>query len=129
MQGQIGVSQATFLIVDDVPTIRLILRRAIAIAAPQAVVCSAGTVGEARQLLAGNTITVVITDYHLPDGNGFDVVDAARRIDKTMPIILMSADATIAELGRIVGASNFIAKPFDMPHLLQLLGQASPAAA
>lgn len=128
MQGQIGVSHVTFLIVDDVPTIRLILRRAVVLGAPNSVVYAAGTVAEARDILANNPINVVLTDYHLPDGNGFQVVTAARAIDQTIQVILMSADATIAEAALRLGAYAFLAKPFDMPLLLQLLGDVSLAA-
>lgn len=128
MQGQIGVSHVTFLIVDDVPTIRLILRRAVVLGAPNSVVHAAGTVAEARDILANNPINVVLTDYHLPDGNGFQVVNAARAIDQTIQVILMSADATIAEAALRLGAYAFLAKPFDMPLLLQLLGDVSLAA-
>lgn len=121
MQGQTGVSHITFLIVDDVPTIRLILRRAIALAIPHAVVSSAGSVTEARQILINQPVSMVITDYHLPDGNGFDVMHATHDIDQSVPVVLMSADSTIADAARLGGASEFLAKPFDMPQLLQLL--------
>ncbi len=126
MQGQIGVSQITFLIVDDVPTIRLILRRATALAVPHAVVYPAGSVADAHQILADYTVSMVITDYHLPDGNGFAVLNAARDIDQSIPVVLMSADSTIATAALAAGASAFLSKPFDMPKLLELLRQVGP---
>lgn len=58
-----------------------------------------------------------LLDLMLPDGNGMDVCKKLKNSEKTseVPIIIMSAHA---ELHKMKGADDYIAKPFDIDELV-----------
>ena len=59
-----------------------------------------------------------LLDIMLPDGNGLDLCKELKMNENTqnIPVVLMSAHADIS---RMEGADDFIAKPFDVDELLQ----------
>jgi two-component system catabolic regulation response regulator CreB len=64
---------------------------------------------------------LAIVDRHLPDGDGIDVLRAARAID--MPVIVVTGQASRA-MRRLVleeGAAGFLGKPFSAHDLLELV--------
>jgi DNA-binding NtrC family response regulator len=73
-------------------------------------------------LRAGEPIDLVLTDWRLPGADGLAVLDAARALDPTIPVIVMTAfgsiEAAVDAMRR--GAEDFITKPVD-PDLLRLL--------
>lgn len=58
---------------------------------------------------------IILMDLHMPIMNGFEASQAIRKIDQTIPIIAMTADAIsgIEEQCKKVGINNYITKPFD----------------
>jgi DNA-binding NtrC family response regulator len=75
----------------------------------------AGGVEEAQRSLAANDFDVVITDQKMPDGEGLTVLASARESDATLPVILLTAVATIelAVESMRSGAFDFLTKPFQ----------------
>lgn len=65
-----------------------------------------------------NVPDLFLLDLMLPDGNGLDVCMKLKETDKTrnIPVIIMSAHA---ELNKMTGADDFIAKPFDIDELIK----------
>jgi len=65
---------------------------------------------------------LVFLDIHLPDANGFDVLDAIRKISPGTKVIIMSADATDENMrrARTGGALHFIEKPFSLAEIRPL---------
>jgi two-component system, NtrC family, response regulator HydG len=72
-------------------------------------------VEEARATLAGNDFDVVFTDQKMPDGEGLEVLAAVREADSTMPVIMLTALASIelAVESMRQGAFDFLTKPFQ----------------
>lgn len=70
--------------------------------------------------LAGEPPHLVISDVRLPDGDGLDVVRAARGLPEPMPVIVVtgypSNETRRAALA--AGATTFLAKPFAAAVLL-----------
>jgi DNA-binding response OmpR family regulator len=70
--------------------------------------------------LAGEPPHLVISDVRLPDGDGLDVVRAARGLPEPMPVIVVtgypSHETRRAALA--AGATTFLAKPFAAAVLL-----------
>jgi DNA-binding NtrC family response regulator len=101
------------LLVDDEPNMRRIL--ASNLRQDQHQIWEAGGVEEAQRSLAANDFDVVITDQKMPDGEGLVVLNSAREIDSTLPVILLTAVATIelAVESMRQGAFDFITKPFQ----------------
>ena len=57
---------------------------------------------------------LVLTDIRMPGAGGLDVLTEARRVDPEMPVILMTAQASLQTAVRAVneGAYYYLQKPF-----------------
>lgn len=66
---------------------------------------------------------LVITDYHMTEMNGIEVIRAIKQHDADIPIILLSgnADEEIEKLSVQSGASAFLTKPLDFEKLMDLI--------
>jgi CheY-like chemotaxis protein len=68
---------------------------------------------------------LVITDIHLPDGTGFDVLQALREDAETahIPVIALTADAMPTNMHNMkrFGFDNIVTKPFRIPDLLDVV--------
>lgn len=64
---------------------------------------------------------LIIMDVMLPDGNGLNVSSEVRQDKRTnhIPIIMMSAHQDFNRNKGISPAEEFIAKPFDIDHLIE----------
>ncbi len=78
-------------------------------------ISEAGGVEEAQRSLAANDFDVVITDQKMPDGEGLTVLASAHENDPTLPVILLTAVASIelAVESMRKGAFDFLTKPFQ----------------
>ena len=70
---------------------------------------------------------LVLSDLKLPGSSGLDVLREARRVESTLPVILMTAYGSVEEAVTAMkeGAFDFIQKPVDLDHLNLLLQRAS----
>lgn len=68
---------------------------------------------------------LVLLDLHLPDMSGAEVLECLRVDPQTrdLPIIILSADATIGQAEKLkrAGANDYLTKPLDVRHFLQIL--------
>jgi len=101
------------LIVDDEPSMRRILTSNLR--QDQHQIWEASGVEEAQRSLAANDFDAVITDQKMPDGEGLSVLHSAHESDPTLPVILLTAVATIelAVEAMRQGAFDFLTKPFQ----------------
>jgi DNA-binding NtrC family response regulator len=101
------------LLVDDEPNMRRIL--ASHLRHDQHQIWEANGVEEAQRSLAANDFDVVITDQKMPDGEGLTVLALAHENDPTLPVILLTAVASIelAVESMRKGAFDFLTKPFQ----------------
>jgi DNA-binding NtrC family response regulator len=101
------------LIVDDEPNMRRILASNLRLDQHQ--ILEAGGVDEAQRSLASHDFDVVITDQKMPDGEGLSVLASAHENDPTLPVIILTAVATIelAVEAMRSGAFDFLTKPFQ----------------
>jgi DNA-binding NtrC family response regulator len=86
----------------------------------------AGGVEEALRILGTNDFDVVITDQKMPDGEGLTVLAAAHENDPTLPVILLTAVASIelAVESMRQGAFDFLTKPFQPEVVRATVGRA-----
>jgi DNA-binding NtrC family response regulator len=105
------------LVVDDEPHLRRILASNLKQANHEVV--EAAGVSDARVALAEYTFDSVITDQKMGDGEGLDVLAAAREADPSLSVVFLTAFATIelAVESMRRGAFDFITKPF-VPEVL-----------
>jgi diguanylate cyclase (GGDEF)-like protein len=109
------------LVVDDMTTARKHLARTLAV--QQYSVTEAGSGAEALSLLAANPdIQIVISDYIMPDMDGYELTRKIRRLfapDKVRVIGVSSTTDIAVSAGFLkAGANDFISRPF-MPEELQ----------
>ncbi len=81
---------------------------------------------EGLELLKNHPDTdVVLMDIMMPEMDGYEVMGRIREEErfKELPIIALTAKAMRADREKCIqaGASDYIAKPVDMEHLLSLL--------
>ena len=70
---------------------------------------------------------IVLTDVRMPNVDGIEVLSAVRRQDPSIPVILMTAQATLQSAVQAVneGAFYYIQKPFRNDDLVAILRQAA----
>ena len=117
----------TVMLVDDHDLIRQGLARAFERHEAFTVVGEAGSVKEARELVAALKPGVVVTDVRLPDGTGLDLVRSIREIDDQMGIVVLTMYAGDDQLFAALeaGASAFVAKDVPADDVVAAARQAS----
>ncbi|MEW6387742.1 MAG: response regulator [Thermodesulfobacteriota bacterium] len=75
---------------------------------------------EVSKLLQEQHYDLVVTDLKMPLVDGIDLIDIIKKIDNTVPIIIITAYGTIetAEEAIQKGAYDFITKPFRKENIL-----------
>lgn len=70
---------------------------------------------------------IVLTDVRMPDVSGVQVLSHARQVDGELPVILMTAQATLQSAMQAVneGAFYYIQKPFRNDELVAILKRAA----
>jgi two-component system response regulator PilR (NtrC family) len=115
---------AQALIIDDEPDIRELLE--ITLSRMNITTHSADCVAAAKQLLAQNTYQLCLTDLHLPDGNGIDLVGYIQHQFPQLPVAVITAfgsmDTAISAMK--AGAFDYVSKPVDLTQLRELVSNA-----
>jgi ribonuclease P protein subunit RPR2 len=112
------------LVVDDQPTLRMLLRTTFEIIDVQ--VDEAGSAAEAMERLAQRTPDVIVLDVALPDVDGISLCRRLRSQPATaeVPIVLLTGSSVATdEEGRAAGADAFVHKPFSPLELLEIIEQ------
>lgn len=103
---------ARILIIDDEPNMRRILT--LILQEDGHTVAEAAGVTSALEMLAADRFDLVISDKKMPDGDGFDVLAYCRENEPSLPVVILTAVATVelAVEAMQAGAFDFISKPF-----------------
>lgn len=103
---------ARILIIDDEQNMRRILTLILQEAGHT--VLEASGVTTALSMLATKPFDLVISDKKMPDGDGFDVLKFCRENEPSLPVVILTALATVelAVEAMQAGAFDFISKPF-----------------
>ncbi len=78
------------------------------------------------QSLAGEPFDLLITDLRMPGTDGLEVMARVRQADAAVPVILITAHATVATAIAAMrdGAFDYVQKPFDNDELKALVKRA-----
>ncbi len=125
---------AHLLIVDDSPTIRRMVKVALAPLAMDTIEAASGL--EAIEQLAVAPISLMVLDLNMPDMHGLEVLGFVRASQKFhhIPIIVLTTrgDAESRQAAAHAGATRYVTKPFKPEALLtearQVLDTAVPNA-
>jgi len=112
------MSMGTVLIVDDEPSVRKALARALEVEGHD--VSQARTGEEALELIANRAFEIVLLDIAMP---GIDGLEACRRLrsrgEDVAVIVVTARDRTEDAVSALdAGADDFVAKPFALDELL-----------
>lgn len=113
-----GRGEATrVLVVDDEADIRELLDLTLARMGLQT--ACAGSLAEARALLAGQRFQLCLTDMRLPDGLGLELVRHIAESVPDLPVAVITAhgSAENAVSALKAGAFDYIAKPVSLDQL------------
>jgi DNA-binding response OmpR family regulator len=107
---------ATVLVVEDDPTLRLMLQRLLE---QEGYLVNVAGSGAAALVLAGETAPdLLVLDVGLPDMDGFDVMQRLRKTSTVPVLMLTGMDAPSDRVrGLDEGADDYLVKPASLPEL------------
>jgi DNA-binding NtrC family response regulator len=113
------------LLVEDKAELRAMLRKALERAGYA--VDEAPDGNTAIDKIRSRRYQLVLSDLKLPGNSGIEVLREAKRVEPTLPFILVTAYGSVEEAVTAMkeGAFDFIQKPVDLDHLKLLLERAS----
>ncbi len=118
---------ARVLVVDDEPGLVYALKSLVRTLGHEPVVARSGA--EALERLDG--ADAVVTDFSMPEMDGLQLLEAIRRRDETLPVVLVTAHGSerIAVRAMKQGAYEYVTKPFEMDEMSVVLERALEARA
>jgi two-component system chemotaxis response regulator CheY len=110
------------LIVDDCRTMRLVIRRVLAMSGFELEECYFAHDGqEALALLRSHPVDLVISDVNMPHMDGEDLLTRLGSDEtlRSIPVLIVSSDRTRNRSARMLemGARGYLAKPFQPEEL------------
>ena len=111
-------------IIDDDRSIRWVFEKALS--REGIAFRSFASAREAKEALADSTPQVVVSDIRMPGGSGLDLLQHIREQHAAVPVIIMTAysDLESAVAAFQGGAFEYLAKPFDVDHAVELIRRA-----
>ncbi len=111
------------LIVDDSESIREVLAFSLQNAGYEVLQACDGI--DALKFFQGQPIDLLLTDYHMPNMNGLELIGNVRKIDeyRFVPILVLTTEnqTNIIQDAKNAGATGWLLKPFSSEKLLQTL--------
>ncbi|MEA2378606.1 MAG: hypothetical protein QOK00_848 [Thermoleophilaceae bacterium] len=106
------------LVVEDEPAIADFLERGLTAEGYSVTSVGDGEAGEA--VLGAEDVALVILDVMLPGKDGFAVLEGIRRVDTTLPVLLLTARDQVSDKvqGLNNGATDYVTKPFSFDELV-----------
>ncbi len=118
------VGSEKILVVDDDVNVRDTITEMLKIGGHRC--AGVASVAEAESELRSSAYDLVITDMHMPGESGLDLIERVRKLDDSIPVILVtgypSINSAINAMKR--GAIEFITKPFDFDSITQVVTKA-----
>src|SRR5215469_10579496 len=108
----------SILIIEDEPTLALLLHERLEKEGYSVATCGDGEAGLAQALRGA--FDLLVLDIKLPRRNGFEVCRELRRHCVNVPVFMLTARGDVKDRvkGLKMGADDYLAKPFDVTELL-----------
>jgi two-component system, NtrC family, response regulator HydG len=118
------MSSSRVLVVDDNPDMTQAICQNLARHGFEAEAASSGKA--AMQRFGEAPFDAVLTDLRMADADGLEVLDAVKKADPDVPVIIMTAFGAIESAVEAIrrGAYHYVAKPFKMDAVRLLLSHA-----
>ena len=113
-------------VVDDDRAVRFVLATALREAGYA--VREFGAAGEALAALREGVPALIFTDVRMPGDDGLVLLDKLKARLTRLPVVVMSAHTDVASTAGAFrgGAWEFLSKPFDLDHEVELAARAAP---
>ena len=114
-------NKPAILVIEDEPKMRRVLELQLA---DQGFVAQTAPDAEiALQMLSKQPYDLVVTDFKLPGMSGLEFLQAAKRVDANIPVIIMTAYGTVESAVEAMkaGASDYVLKPFSLAELVLVI--------
>ena len=114
-------------VIDDDPTVLLILQRALAASAVS--IQSADTAADGWELIQRQRPDVLVLDVQLPDMSGLELFKRVQAWDASLPVVFITssgASATVIEAMQM-GAFDYLQKPLNLPVVRDVIERARAA--
>jgi DNA-binding NtrC family response regulator len=110
-------AKPTILIVEDEAKMRRLLE--LNLGEDGFFVTSVGDAESGLKLLQSTTVDLVLTDLKLPGMSGLEFLQAVKRVNATLPVVVMTAFGTVetAVNAMKAGASDYVLKPFSLDEM------------
>ena len=107
----------TILIVEDEPKMLRLLE--LNLADDGYTTRTASTAENGLKILASDRIDLVLSDVKLPGMNGLEFLQAVKRANAAIPVVMMTAYGTVETAVEAMkdGASDFVLKPFSIEEI------------
>jgi len=117
----------TILIVDDDPQLRQSFEKLLTVEGHAVRTAASGEA--ALEMVRTAVPDLVIMDVRMPGVSGLEAFQAMHEIEPKLPVIIMTAFGTTetAIEATKLGAFDYVLKPFEIPDILALIGQALDA--
>jgi len=108
---------SAILIVEDEARMRRLLELDLAEAGFQ--IFAAGDAEKGLDLLRRERVDLVLTDLKLPGMSGLEFLQAAKRLNSTLPVVVMTAYGSVetAVEAMKAGAGDYVLKPFSLAEM------------
>ena len=109
------------LIADDDPSVLGYLKHRIELEGYEAATAETGK--EAVDLAVNDAWDAMLLDLGLPDMSGFEVLESIKKVNRSLPIIVVTGSHEEQEARRAfeMGAWDYITKPIDFDYLKNTL--------
>lgn len=112
------------LIVDDEPSVCHLVRRILSVEGAEILEARSGK--DALRLARTCPVDLLVVDVRLPDLSGLEVLRRVRRIDPTVPVIMLSGHGSRESVrtSMSLGAFDYLTKPLNHEELRRLAHEA-----
>lgn len=118
------------LVVDDLPSVRRIMKMQIELAGDLEVVGEADNQPDVLELVPKLKPDVVLLDLDMPDMDGIATTRKLSTLGTVIPVVTMSFDdnETLRARAREAGAVDFVKKQVDTENLIEAIRRAATSA-
>ena len=114
-------AKGNILIVEDEAKMRRILE--LSLGEDGFTMLSAEDAESGLKLLQNGSVDLVVTDLKLPGMNGLEFLQAVKRFNAALPVVVMTAFGTVetAVEAMKAGASDYVLKPFSLDEMRMVI--------
>lgn len=123
-----GDSRAKVLVIDDDPSMRVLVKRQLENAGYVVLLAEDGIVGGHLALNASPDL--ILVDVYMPYLSGYELVEALKADPATrdIPVVFLTSDKRVEEQTRMLRAEAYIKKPLNTDRLLEVVALFTPGA-